>query len=85
MSGLTTAVCLAEGGAQVEVWSRDEPSRTTSVVAGALWGPSFLAPPDRTLVWSEVSLRRFQALAEDPSTGVGIRPGSARSRAYSAG
>jgi D-amino-acid oxidase len=70
VSGLTTAVCLAERGCQVQVWTRDEPKHTTSIVAGALWGPSFLPPMDRTLVWSEVSLREFQSLAENPSSGV---------------
>jgi len=61
VSGLTTAVCLAERGCEVEVWTRDEPRHTTSMVAGALWGPSFLEPTGSTLRWCEASLREFRA------------------------
>ena len=35
VSGLTTAVVLAESGLRVEVWTRHEVSRTTSAVAEA--------------------------------------------------
>ena len=44
VSGLTTAICLAEAGHHVTVWAADPPRRTTSIVAGALWGPSFQEP-----------------------------------------
>jgi D-amino-acid oxidase len=39
VSGLTTAICLAEAGWSVRVVTRDLPHDTTSEVAGALWGP----------------------------------------------
>jgi D-amino-acid oxidase len=70
VSGLTTAVCLAERGCQVQVWTRDEPRRTTSMVAGALWGPSFQQPIASTLRWCEVSLREFRSLADGAVPGV---------------
>ena len=48
VSGLTTAICLAEAGRGVRVWTAEPPQRTTSVVAGALWGPSFQEPMAKT-------------------------------------
>jgi D-amino-acid oxidase len=74
VSGLTTAICLAERGCEVQVWTRDEPRRTTSMVAGALWGPSFQQPIDSTLRWCEVSLREFRALADVAGSGVRMVP-----------
>jgi len=74
VSGLTTAVCLAERGCAVTVWTALLPRQTTSVVAGAMWGPSFAEPADRVPGWCEVSLRAFQALARDPASGVRMVP-----------
>lgn len=74
VSGLTTAVCLAERGCAVTVWTAQPPRQTTSVVAGALWGPSFAEPADRVPSWCEVSLRAFQALSRDPASGVRMVP-----------
>jgi D-amino-acid oxidase len=74
VSGLTTAVCLAEAGWAVQVWSAEPPQETTSVVAGALWGPSFQEPMDRTMAWTNRSLTDFVALAKDPTTGVRMAP-----------
>jgi D-amino-acid oxidase len=70
VSGLTTAICLAEAGSSVRVWATDPPQRTTSAVAGALWGPSFQEPAVKTLAWTAQSLQDFTELARDPETGV---------------
>jgi len=51
VAGLTTAVCLAEAGLRVRVWTSDPPRKTTSPPAGAMWGPSFLGPPGKVLGW----------------------------------
>jgi len=72
VSGLTTAICLAEAGHDVRVWAADPPRHTTSVVAGALWGPSFQEPVAKTLAWTQQSLRDFTVLADDPGSGVRI-------------
>ena len=72
VSGLTTAICLAETGHDVRVWAADPPRHTTSMVAGALWGPSFQEPAAKTLAWTEQSLRDFTVLADDPGSGVRI-------------
>lgn len=74
VSGLTTAVCLAEAGKVVRVLAAEAPRDTTSMVPGALWGPCFAAPMDRTLAWTGQSLRDFQKLAADPATGVRMAP-----------
>jgi D-amino-acid oxidase len=59
--GLTTAVVLAERGRRVRVWSRDPVEATTSAVAGALWEPYRIEPPELVLDWAG---RTFAVLAE---------------------
>jgi D-amino-acid oxidase len=75
VSGLTSAICLAEAGWPVRVWAAALPQQTTSVVAGAVWAPP--RPAERavkTLPWTEHSLRVFRELANDPATGVRMAP-----------
>lgn len=75
VSGLTSAVCLAEAGWPVRVWAAAMPHQTTSVVAGAVWAPP--RPAERaaqTLAWTEHSLGVFRELADDPDTGVRMAP-----------
>ena len=75
VSGLTSAICLAEAGWPVRVWATAMPQQTTSAVAGAVWAPP--RPAERataTLAWTEHSLRVFRALAADPDTGVRMAP-----------
>ena len=75
VSGLTSALCLAEAGWPVRVWAAALPQQTTSAVAGAVWAPP--RPAERaaeTLAWTDHSLRVFRELADDPSTGVRMAP-----------
>lgn len=75
VSGLTSALCLAEAGWSVRVWTAASPQQTTSVVAGAVWIPP--RPVERaveTLGWTEFSLGVFRELATDPDTGVRLAP-----------
>lgn len=75
VSGLTSALCLAEAGWPVRVWTAAMPAQTTSVVAGAVWAPP--RPAERatkTLAWTEHSLGVFRELAADPGTGVQLAP-----------
>jgi D-amino-acid oxidase len=75
VSGLTSAILLAEAGWPVRVWAAATPQRTTSAVAGAIWAPP--RPAERaaeTLDWTRHSLRVFRELAEDPDTGVRLAP-----------
>jgi D-amino-acid oxidase len=75
VSGLTSAICLAEAGWPVRVWAAAMPQQTTSVVAGAVWAPP--RPGQRagkTLAWTQHSLGVFRELANNPSTGVRMAP-----------
>jgi len=49
VSGLTTAVCLAEAGRGVEIRADRLPPDTTSAVAGALWGPHLVETGERAV------------------------------------
>ncbi|WUT60249.1 FAD-binding oxidoreductase [Streptomyces sp. NBC_00683] len=76
VSGLTTAVVLAERGHRVRFWSRDASSATTSAVAGALWWPYRIEPEALVGDWSLQSLRVYEELAAAPEeTGVRLVPG----------
>jgi D-amino-acid oxidase len=79
VSGLTTAVCLAEGGARVAVWSADPPRATTSAAAGAMWVP-YLAESDRVRAWSGRTLDELRRLEGRADTGVRLVPGVQASR-----
>jgi D-amino-acid oxidase len=63
VTGLTTAICLAEAGASVRLVAAQPPRETTSVAAGALWGPHLVGLDDRIGRWSEVTLARLTELA----------------------
>jgi D-amino-acid oxidase len=76
VSGLTTAVCLAEAGLQVRVRTADPPEGTTSAVAGALWMPYLVEPAARVAGWSRRTLVELRALAQDPATGVRLATGT---------
>jgi len=68
--GLTTAISLAEAGLAVRVVAAEPPERTTSVAAGAVWGPVLCGPADRCQEWSRAGLAVLSALADEPATGV---------------
>jgi D-amino-acid oxidase len=75
VSGLTSAVCLAEAGWPVRVWAAEMPKQSTSVVAGAVWAPP--RPGERanqTMAWTARSLQVFRELADDPASGVRMAP-----------
>lgn len=80
VSGLTTAICLAEAGLRVHIWTAEPPQHTTSVAAGAMWGPYLVEPIDRVRVWSAHTLEVLRQLAGDPTTGVRLTPGVEASR-----
>lgn len=75
VSGLTTAVQLVESGLRVRVWSADPPETTTSMAAGAMWGPYLVEPVDRVRTWSYRTLEVLRGLAAAPGTGVKLVPG----------
>ncbi|MFE6645076.1 FAD-dependent oxidoreductase [Nocardioides sp. NPDC057772] len=74
VTGLTTAVVLAETGTDVTVVAEAIPGRT-SLAAGAMWGPYLVEPKNLVERWSGRSLDVFRELAEDAVTGVRITSG----------
>jgi D-amino-acid oxidase len=74
VSGLTTAVSLAEAGLAVRVYARDRPGQTTSAASGAIWDPHLVAH-EEVPRWSRESLAVFRTLAGDDGTGVRSVPG----------
>ena len=81
VSGLTTAVALSRAGFDVQIVSADRPEDTTSLAAGAVWGPYLVEPLDKVQQWSAKSLEVFDRLAiEEPSSGVHITSGIEASR-----
>ncbi|MDT0266526.1 FAD-dependent oxidoreductase [Streptomyces sp. DSM 44915] len=71
VSGLTTAVVLAEAGRPVRLVSDRAPGETTSAVAGGLWEPYLAEPRERVAEWAFRTLPTLVALAEHPAeTGV---------------
>ncbi len=61
--GLSTAICLAEAGVSVTVAAADPPQRTTSVAAGAIWGPHLVGMDDRVERWAGHTLDRLAELS----------------------
>jgi len=68
--GLTTAISLAEAGLATRIVTAAPPSATTSVAAGAIWGPVRCGPPERCYAWARTGLGVLSALAGEPPAGV---------------
>ncbi|MGI5185453.1 FAD-dependent oxidoreductase [Dactylosporangium sp. CA-152071] len=75
VSGLTTAMCLAEAGTRVAIWTSEPTEATTSMAAGAMWGPYHVEPLDMVTAWSSVTLEALQELATQTGAGVRLVPG----------
>jgi D-amino-acid oxidase len=70
ISGLTTAICLAEAGFKVRLMAERPPSQTTSAAAGANWGP-YMAKDDRLMGWSDLTRTALERIAlREPAAGV---------------
>jgi D-amino-acid oxidase len=80
VSGLTTAVRLAEAGLRVRVHTAQPSDETTSAAAGAMWGPYLVEPRDKVRRWGLATLNTLRELAEVPGTGVRIVAGIEASR-----
>ena len=75
VTGLTTAISLAEAGLRTRVVTAEPPSATTSVSAGAIWGPVRCGPAERCYPWARTGLEVLSALAGRPATGVHLLSG----------
>ncbi|MGY1795118.1 FAD-dependent oxidoreductase [Geodermatophilus sp. SYSU D00525] len=74
--GLTCALELARAGHRVRLHTADPWAATTSAVAAAIWFPYRASPADAVLRWAAASLGVLTGLADDPATGVRMRPGT---------
>jgi len=70
VSGLTTAICLAEAGLRAVIQAATPPAQTASSVAGAIWGPHLVEDSPRTMQWRRDTLSVLRELATEPGTGV---------------
>ena len=75
VSGLTTAICLAEAGLKVTIRAARLPLETTSAAAGAIWGPHLVGDGEPVARWSSDTLATLRDLAGQPGTGVRIGQG----------
>jgi D-amino-acid oxidase len=80
VSGLTTAVTLAEAGHQIKILSAGTGSATTSYAAGATWSPYLVEWTDRARGWAYDTLDVLRVLAADPRAGVRLVSGIDASR-----
>lgn len=80
VSGLTTAICLAEAGFAVSVRAAEPPLATTSAAAGALWGLHLVGMDDRVTRWADLTKARLLDMAGDQATGVRLVSGIEASR-----
>lgn len=75
VSGLTSAICLAEAGLNVAIQAAEPPRATTSVVAGALWGTHLVGQDERVPGWADETYAILAELAANPATGVHVSEG----------
>ena len=68
--GLTVAVELQHAGHRVEVIAERVLDATTSAVAGAVWFPYRVGPPEQVARWAARGRMRLLALAGVPAAGV---------------
>ena len=75
VSGLTTAVRLAEAGCPVTVQASGTAAATTSYAAGATWSPYLVEWGPRAPDWAYRTLDVLRRLAGEPGTGVTLCQG----------
>jgi D-amino-acid oxidase len=68
--GLSTAIVLLDAGLAVDVYAAQPPHRTTSAVAGALWGAHLVGADERVGMWAALTLHRFRELAAEHEAGI---------------
>lgn len=79
--GATTAWTLADRGWNVELWSDRPTTRTTSVVAAAVWRPYRAAPEAKVLGWAKRTFDVLEELSAIRESAVLMRQGIELGRA----
>jgi len=72
--GLTAAVRLRQRGADVTVWTADEPGQTVSSVAAAVWYPTRIDGNPRVLRWAADTYAEFRRQIDAGVPGTLLRP-----------
>jgi D-amino-acid oxidase len=75
VSGLTSAVCLAEAGLRTKIRASGTGAATTSYAAGATWSPYLVEWGERARRWSFETLDVMRELAVTPGSGIVLRSG----------
>lgn len=71
VSGLSSALLLADAGFDVSIWAKDLTLNTTSNVAAAFWYPYLCNPRDKAILWSKATYQYLSEHAIDnPDAGV---------------
>ncbi len=74
--GLSTALTLEERGHRVRVVAAARQSATTSAIAGAVWFPYRVGPPDKVPAWALRTRHWLEQIAREvPSAGVDVLTG----------
>jgi D-amino-acid oxidase len=72
VSGLTSAILLAEYGYPTAIFAEDTGPGTTSAAAGAIWYPYDAGPSAGAIGWALETHRVLQDLARNPRSGVSV-------------
>lgn len=72
VSGLTCGVVFAEHGHRTAIFAKEIGQQTTSAVAGALWFPYDVKPPDKVIPWALATYQVLIDLASNPASGVSM-------------
>jgi D-amino-acid oxidase len=72
--GLTCAARLLEAGTRVTLVTADEPARTVSAIAAAVWYPTHLLGDPRVLAWARATFDELATQAAHGVPGVVMRP-----------
>jgi D-amino-acid oxidase len=73
--GLTTALVLEEQRHTVRIVATATGDATTSAVAGAVWFPYRVGPPDRVALWAATTRAWLERHANDVDAGIDILDG----------
>lgn len=72
VSGLTTAIVLAEESYECVIFAERLPENTTSAVASAIWFPYDALPDDLVHAWAFFTYGRLLELSRDSKSGVSL-------------
>src|SRR4051812_24711045 len=70
VSGLTSAIVLAEAGHRVTIFAAATGQKTTSSVAAAIWFPYDAKPAEKVVAWALTSFKILRELSRQRETGV---------------